>query len=151
MTLTTRRLGASGPVVSVEGLGCMGMSEFYGPGDEAGSIATIHRALELLSLIHISLQGGQQTGRRAVALGLPVARGGDPGGQQALGRPHQALQLGQRGVEGGGVGPEQGVGVEVGHEGTQQPGEGGHLRGEAGGGRRSGVIRRHGGHHCRGV
>jgi aryl-alcohol dehydrogenase-like predicted oxidoreductase len=47
MTLTTRQLGSSGPVVSAEGLGCMGMSEFYGPGDEAESIATIHRALEL--------------------------------------------------------------------------------------------------------
>jgi len=47
MTLTTRRLGRSGPVVSSQGLGCMGMSEFYGPGDEAESIATIHRALDL--------------------------------------------------------------------------------------------------------
>jgi len=33
--------------VSALGLGCMGMSEFYGPGDEAASIATIHRFLEL--------------------------------------------------------------------------------------------------------
>ena len=47
MTLTARRLGSTGPVVSSEGLGCMGMSEFYGPGDEAESIATIHRALDL--------------------------------------------------------------------------------------------------------
>ena len=47
MALTTRRLGSSGPVVSSQGLGCMGMSEFYGPGDETESIATIHRALEL--------------------------------------------------------------------------------------------------------
>jgi aryl-alcohol dehydrogenase-like predicted oxidoreductase len=42
-----RRLGMSGPMVSAIGLGCMGMSEFYGRGDEAESIATIHRALEL--------------------------------------------------------------------------------------------------------
>jgi aryl-alcohol dehydrogenase-like predicted oxidoreductase len=47
MTLTTRQLGSSGPIVSSEGLGCMGMSEFYGPGDETESVATIHRALDL--------------------------------------------------------------------------------------------------------
>ncbi|MGN6794606.1 MAG: aldo/keto reductase [Streptosporangiaceae bacterium] len=42
-----RRLGRQGLVVSALGLGCMGMSEFYGPGSEAESVATIHRALEL--------------------------------------------------------------------------------------------------------
>ncbi len=42
-----RELGRSGLKVSALGLGCMGMSEFYGPGDEAESIATIHRAIEL--------------------------------------------------------------------------------------------------------
>jgi aryl-alcohol dehydrogenase-like predicted oxidoreductase len=47
MTLHTRSLGTSGLVVSAEGLGCMGMSEFYGAGDETESLATIHRALEL--------------------------------------------------------------------------------------------------------
>lgn len=42
-----RTLGTGGLSVSAIGLGCMGMSEFYGPSDEAESIATIHRALEL--------------------------------------------------------------------------------------------------------
>ncbi len=42
-----RLLGRNGPRVSALGLGCMGMSEFYGAGDEAHSIRTIHRALEL--------------------------------------------------------------------------------------------------------
>jgi aryl-alcohol dehydrogenase-like predicted oxidoreductase len=42
-----RRLGKNGPLVSAQGLGCMGMSEFYGPGDEKESLATIDRALEL--------------------------------------------------------------------------------------------------------
>jgi aryl-alcohol dehydrogenase-like predicted oxidoreductase len=40
-------LGSQGLTLSRQGLGCMGMSEFYGPGDDAESIATIHRALEL--------------------------------------------------------------------------------------------------------
>jgi aryl-alcohol dehydrogenase-like predicted oxidoreductase len=40
-------LGSQGLVVSRQGLGCMGMSEFYGDGDDAESIATIHRALDL--------------------------------------------------------------------------------------------------------
>jgi aryl-alcohol dehydrogenase-like predicted oxidoreductase len=42
-----RHLGNEGLVVSELGLGCMGMSEFYGTGDEDESIATIHRAIEL--------------------------------------------------------------------------------------------------------
>ena len=42
-----RALGSQGLIVSELGLGCMGMSEFYGAADEVESIATIHRALEL--------------------------------------------------------------------------------------------------------
>ena len=42
-----RQVGKNGPNVGALGLGCMGMSEFYGAGDEAESIRTIHRALEL--------------------------------------------------------------------------------------------------------
>ncbi len=42
-----RRLGKNGPMVSALGLGCMGMSEFYGPADESESLATIGRALDL--------------------------------------------------------------------------------------------------------
>ena len=45
--MKTRKLGNLGLPVSAMGLGCMGMSEFYGRGDEQESIATIHRALEL--------------------------------------------------------------------------------------------------------
>ena len=47
MSLPTRTLGREGLTVSALGLGCMGMSEFYGTADEAGAIQTIHRALEL--------------------------------------------------------------------------------------------------------
>ena len=42
-----RKLGNQGLMVSELGLGCMGMSEFYGTPDENEAIATIHRALEL--------------------------------------------------------------------------------------------------------
>ncbi|MBL6749371.1 MAG: aldo/keto reductase [Nevskia sp.] len=47
MTSNTRKLGSQGLEVSPIGLGCMGMSQSYGPADEAESIATLHRAIEL--------------------------------------------------------------------------------------------------------
>jgi aryl-alcohol dehydrogenase-like predicted oxidoreductase len=42
-----RTLGSQGLAVSALGLGCMGMSQSYGPGDDRESVATIHRALDL--------------------------------------------------------------------------------------------------------
>jgi aryl-alcohol dehydrogenase-like predicted oxidoreductase len=44
--MITRTLGRTGPEVSALGLGCMGMSDLYGPADRAESLATIHAALE---------------------------------------------------------------------------------------------------------
>jgi aryl-alcohol dehydrogenase-like predicted oxidoreductase len=47
MSLSKRKLGRQGLEVSAIGLGCMGMSQSYGPADETESIATLHRAIEL--------------------------------------------------------------------------------------------------------
>lgn len=41
-----RLLGRKGPVVSSIGLGCMGLSDFYGPADEVESLATVHATME---------------------------------------------------------------------------------------------------------
>ncbi|MFD8598815.1 aldo/keto reductase [Kitasatospora sp. NPDC059646] len=46
-SIETTRLGSNGPVVGVQGLGCMGMSEFYGPTDTEEALAVLGRALEL--------------------------------------------------------------------------------------------------------
>jgi aryl-alcohol dehydrogenase-like predicted oxidoreductase len=47
MTLSKRKLGIQGLEVSAIGLGCMGMSQSYGPADEGESISTLHRAIDL--------------------------------------------------------------------------------------------------------
>src|SRR5271165_5899353 len=46
LTIPSRTLGTGGPAVSALGLGCMGMSDFYGPADESESVATLHAALD---------------------------------------------------------------------------------------------------------
>jgi aryl-alcohol dehydrogenase-like predicted oxidoreductase len=65
--MQTRKLGRSGPTVSALGLGCMGMSEFYGESDDDESIATIHRALELgVNFLDTSDAYGPHTNERLV-------------------------------------------------------------------------------------
>jgi aryl-alcohol dehydrogenase-like predicted oxidoreductase len=92
MSTPTRRLGNHGLIVSAEGLGCMGMSEFYGVGDDDESIATIHRALDLgVSFLDTSdmygpyrneeLVGRAIAGRRdevVLATKFGIVRGDDP-------------------------------------------------------------------------
>jgi aryl-alcohol dehydrogenase-like predicted oxidoreductase len=72
----TRKLGGQGLIVSAIGLGCMGMSEFYGPGDEAESIATIHRALDLgLNLLDTADMYGPFTNEELVGKAIADRRG----------------------------------------------------------------------------
>jgi aryl-alcohol dehydrogenase-like predicted oxidoreductase len=68
-------LGSQGLEVSRQGLGCMGMSEFYGDADEAESIATIHRALELgITLLDTSDIYGPFTNERLVGRAIADRR-----------------------------------------------------------------------------
>jgi aryl-alcohol dehydrogenase-like predicted oxidoreductase len=96
-----RRLGQAGPVVSAIGLGCMGMSEFYGTADEGESLATIHRALDLgITFLDTSdaygpctneqLVGRAISGRReavVLATKFGLVRTADPKGRHVDGRP----------------------------------------------------------------
>jgi aryl-alcohol dehydrogenase-like predicted oxidoreductase len=73
--MQTRTLGRSGPTVSALGLGCMGMSEFYGAGDDDESIAVIHRAIELgVNFLDTSDVYGPHTNERLVARAIADRR-----------------------------------------------------------------------------
>jgi aryl-alcohol dehydrogenase-like predicted oxidoreductase len=70
-----RRLGTQGLIVSTQGLGCMGMSDAYGPADEAESIATIHWALDLgVNLLDTSDAYGPYTDEELVGKAIRSRR-----------------------------------------------------------------------------
>jgi aryl-alcohol dehydrogenase-like predicted oxidoreductase len=74
--MRTRTLGQN-LIVSAQGLGCMGMSEFYGTGDEAESIATIHRALDLgVTLLDTADMYGPFTNEELVGRAIANRRDG---------------------------------------------------------------------------
>ena len=73
--METRRLGSRELEVSAVGLGCMGMSEFYGATDEDEAVATIHRALELgVTLIDTADIYGPFTNERLVGRAIAGRR-----------------------------------------------------------------------------
>ncbi len=96
-----RKLGSQGAETSSIGLGCMGMSEFYGEGDETESVATIHRALELgidfLDTADMYGRGAneelvgkavaERRDRFVIASKFGLVRGDDPTERSVCGRP----------------------------------------------------------------
>jgi aryl-alcohol dehydrogenase-like predicted oxidoreductase len=117
--MQSRKLGRDGPTVSALGLGCMGMSEFYGARDDAESLATLKHALDLglnfldtadaygpytnEELVGRALRGRRQDAFLATKFGLvrdpgnPSARGVD--GSPAYVRRACEASLGRLGVE----------------------------------------------------
>ncbi len=70
-----RSLGTQGLIVSAQGLGCMGMSEFYGSADEGEAVATIHRALDLgVTLLDTSDVYGPHTNEQLVGRAIAARR-----------------------------------------------------------------------------
>ena len=70
-----RRLGTQGLEASAEGLGCMGMTWAYGPGDEQSGLATIHRALELgITFLDTAEVYGPYTNERLVGRAIAGRR-----------------------------------------------------------------------------
>jgi aryl-alcohol dehydrogenase-like predicted oxidoreductase len=70
-----RELGQQGLIVSAMGLGCMGMSEFYGAADEQEAIATIHRALDLgIAFLDTADMYGPFTNERLVGRAIKARR-----------------------------------------------------------------------------
>jgi aryl-alcohol dehydrogenase-like predicted oxidoreductase len=70
-----RTLGTQGLAVSAQGLGCMGMSEFYGSADEGEAVATIHRALDLgVTLLDTSDAYGPRTNEQLVGRAIEDRR-----------------------------------------------------------------------------
>jgi len=118
MAIGTRTLGSVGLEVSAEGLGCMGMSEFYGKGDDDESVATIHRALDLGGsfldtsdmygpYLNEQLVGRAIAGRRdevVLATKFGISRGPDPADRTVRGDPAYVREacdasLGRLGVD----------------------------------------------------
>lgn len=99
--METRKLGSEGLEVSAIGLGCMGMSEFYGESDEAESIRTIHRALEIgVNFLDTADMYGPWTNEKLVGRAIAdrrdqvvlatkfgIVRGDDPRDRHVNGRP----------------------------------------------------------------
>lgn len=99
--MENRKLGKDGPLVSAIGLGCMGMSEFYGSADESESIETIHKAFDSgvtffdtadmygpyknEKLVGKALKGIRDEVILATKFG--IVRGGDPKSRSVNGRP----------------------------------------------------------------